>query len=293
MTQEKKARRHVFDFLPAFHFLLSITASLGNTLILVVLHKDFSLHPPTKALFRCLAITDLCVGVISQPLFAVLLFSFVTTGISKEVIYYIDKLNTVSSFVLCGVSVLTSSAVSVDRLQALLSGLRYRHVITLSRVRAAFFCFWLIGISCGLIYLWNISAAFTVYFALVILSLANSVFCYAKIYTKLRQHRLQVQAFSKRQPNRGQVPLNIARYKNSVSSAIWVQLALVTCYVPFLVEVILMTYGRMSGDKFQVPFLLAATLTYLNSSLNPVLYCWRIRAVRQAAKDTIKQLNCC
>ena len=121
----------------------------------------------------------------------------------------------------------------------------------------------------------------------------SCLFSYAKMYVKLRQYHLQVRAFPLGQPNGIQVPLNIARFKKSVSSVLWVQLALVTCYIPFLVVVILMTYGRMSGDNLQVAFNISATLTYLNSSVNPILYCWRMRAVRQAARDTIKQLNCC
>ena len=54
----------------AVHILLSITAFLGNTLILVVLHKETSLHPPSKLLYRCLATTDLLVGLVNQPLYA-------------------------------------------------------------------------------------------------------------------------------------------------------------------------------------------------------------------------------
>ena len=42
-----------------------------NTLILIALHKVSSIHPPTKFLLRCLAMTDFCVGVIVQPLLAV------------------------------------------------------------------------------------------------------------------------------------------------------------------------------------------------------------------------------
>ena len=152
----------VFEFLLAFNVLLSITASLGNALVLVALHKETSLHPPTKLLFRCLAITDLCVGVISQPLFAVVHSSFVISGMNREAIYYIDEIDTVSSFLLCGVSVLTSNAISVDRLLALLSGLRYRHVVTLKRLLAVLASFWLMSLSAGLIYLWNIRIAFII-----------------------------------------------------------------------------------------------------------------------------------
>ena len=281
------------ETLSAFNILLSITSSLGNALILAVLYKETSLHPPTKLLFRCLAITDLCVGVFSQPLAAALHLSNVTTGMNREAIYYMGKLNTVSSFVLCGVSVLASSAISVDRVLALLSGLRYRYVVTLPRVCAVIVCFWLMGLSCGLIYLWNIRIFFIISFALVMMCLVISVFSYAKVYVKLRQYHLEVRAFPGGQPNGIQVPLNIARYKKSVSSVLWVQLALVMCYGPFFAVVILMTYGRMPWGNLQVAFHITATLTYLNSSLNPILYCWRMRAVRQGAKETIKQLNCC
>ena len=54
-------------FLSIVNIFLSITAVLGNTLILVALHKETLLHPP----FKLLAVTDFCVGTISEPLNAV------------------------------------------------------------------------------------------------------------------------------------------------------------------------------------------------------------------------------
>ena len=275
------------------NIFLSITASLGNALILVALHKETSLHPPTKFLFRCLAVTDLCVGVITQPFFTVGLLSSVTTEMSWKGIYLINIVSTVSSFVLCLESILTCSAISVDRLLALLSGLRYRQVVTLQRVRAVITCFWLVGISIGSISFWSYSIAFFLGSSLTIFSLATSVFSYSTIYFKLRRHRLQVSPLTQEQPNRRERPLNIARYKNSVSSAIWVQVALVTCYIPLSVVVMLIAYGQIPGRQSEIALYVTATLVFLNSSLNPILYCWKIRPVRQAAKDTIKQLNCC
>ena len=51
----------------AIYLFFSITVILGNTLILVALHKESSLHPPSKLLYRCLATTDLLVGLILEP----------------------------------------------------------------------------------------------------------------------------------------------------------------------------------------------------------------------------------
>ena len=55
-------------FLSALNIFLSITAFLVKTLILVALLKETSLHPPSNLLYRNLAITDLCVGIIVEPL---------------------------------------------------------------------------------------------------------------------------------------------------------------------------------------------------------------------------------
>ena len=64
-------------FFLAVDILLSITAFAGNFLILVALHKESSLHPPSKLLYRCLATTDLLVGLVAQPLRALYWMSVV------------------------------------------------------------------------------------------------------------------------------------------------------------------------------------------------------------------------
>ena len=121
----------VLVFLSALNIFLSITASLGNALILVALSKETSLHPPTKLLFRCLAVTDLSAGLISQPLFAYAIMARITKMNNRD----LDKGFIVTGFILCGISVLTSTAISVDRLLALKLRVRYRHVVTLRRTR--------------------------------------------------------------------------------------------------------------------------------------------------------------
>ena len=275
----------VFEFLSALSIFLSITASLGNALILVSLHKETSLYPPTKLLFRCLAVTDLCVGVIVQPLgSAVRLFSSGTYWKNTSTLHLLHQ---AISFTLYGVSVFTNSAISLDRLLVLFS------VITLPRARAVIICICLVGLSCGSMFFLKSQIAFTIVFGLIGICVLTSVLSYTKIYRKLRQFQLQVYTVPQGQSNRRQVPMNIVRYEKSVSSVLWVQLAVVICYIPFIVVAMLMTYGRIRGKRFEITVDVTVILTYLKSSLNPILYCWRIRAVQQAAKKTIKKLICC
>ena len=279
----------VFAFIFSVNILLSVTATLGNALILVALHKDSSLHPPTKLLFRCLALTDLCVGLISQPLFG----TFIFRVSSSEIVVAVrdDKLIGISSYIPCGVSVLTTTAISVDRLLALLMGLRYRQVVTVRRVCAVIVSFWLIAVSCGLIHLWSYPVSKFLSIVAAVLSVITSIFSYTKIYFTLRQHQAQVHVNQGLQPNAAGIPpLNIARYKKTVSSIAWVQLALLACYVPFFIGSILLEVFQ--NMIIYVVFLFTATLVYLNSSLNPFLYCWKIREVREAVKETIRQFKC-
>ena len=277
--------------LSTLNILLSITASLGNALILVALHKETSLHLPAKHLLRCLAITDLCTGIITQPPYAIIIFSSVTIGMSRDVLYYMNKLYLGSGFVLSQVSIFTSAAISVDRLQALLSGLRYRQVVTLPRVRAAANCFWLVGISVESLTFWSVSIAITVGCSLSLFSVITAAVCYSTIYVKLRQRQLQMTPQG--QPDGRELPLNIARYKKTVSTAKWVQVALLACYIPLIAVTLLITYSLIPESLIGIARHISVTFVYVNSSINPFLYCWKIRSVRQAAKEMIKQLNCC
>ena len=265
----------------ALNIFLSITASLGNALILIALHKVSSIYPPTKLFFRCLAVTDLCVGLLVQPFYATFLLSGIRE-VSKNVV-------NILSWILCGVSLLTSTAISVDRLLALLLGLRYRHVVTLKRVRVVIICFWVIGASLGSIRWWREDITFMLASIVLTLSLLTSIFCYTTIFFKLRHQQVQLQNHVLQgQAKGGGTPLNIARFKKTVSSVLWVQLVLVACYVPFGILVVL----NLNGIGSDVSLLVTNTLVFLNSSLNPIIYCWKIRKVKQVVKDTIRQLYC-
>ena len=280
----------VFVFLASLNIFLSITASLGNALILVALRKETSLHPPTKLLFRCLALTDLFAGLVSQPLFAFAIIARIEP-ITNMSCRYLDEAFIVTGFILCGISVLTSTAISVDRLLALLLRLRYRSVVTLTRTRALIACLFATSVSSGSIYLWNKSISRIAVDIFGVICLIISIFCYVKIYLTLRQQQSRV-LFSQREPNEGGTPLNIARYKKTVSSIAWVQMVLVACYIPYFIVSIFRLSVVSNGSSIEAVYLATVTQIYLNSSLNPILYCWKIREVRKATKDTITRVCC-
>ena len=273
----------------AANILFSITASLGNILILIALRKVISIHPPTKLLFQCLAITDLGVGLISQPLMATLFL--LTDNIDIEIWKICSQLHSSLSITLCGVSVFASTALSVDRLLALFLG--YRHVVTLKRIRAVLASGCLALLLTVLVWNFRTKPAGIIITIFLTFCLIISLFSYTKIVLRLRQHQSSVRDNAQQgQANTGGSPLNLERYKRTVVSVALVQLALVICYLPFN---IFNTLIHLKGIHPNIYFLyhFTTTLLFLNSSLNPFLYCWRIKEIRQAVKATTRRFCAC
>ena len=265
---------------------LAIASSVGNFVILSALYRVSSIYPPTKLFFRCLAATDLCVGLIVQPLYTTSIMSY-AMEMNENVSYYTGKICATSSTILCGVSLLTTTVISVDRLLALLLGLIYRTFVTLRRARFVITCIWIMMATIAMIGLWKADVFNKVTSVMTVLSLITSMSSYGKIYLTLRKHQTQIQKDSTHgQPYVVGFAVNIARYRKTVSSILWVQLALLACYAP---------YGIVAGMKINTLacYLVSSALVHFNSTLNPILYCWKIREVRKAVKDTIQQLHSC
>ena len=267
--------------------LLSITAFLGNTLILAALRKESSLNRPSKLLLQSLAATDLCAGLISGPLLATFELSLVKEH--WHVCVFSGFASSITGFTFGGATLLTMTAISVDRLLALMLGLRYREVVTLTRMYVVVIAFWLGSGAVAAVQLWNFEALRWYSYLVIPLCQATSAFCYIKIFRTLTLFRQQTRLL---QANH----LDMVRCKNAISSALWLQFTLVICYLPFAVVNVVMVstispQNTMPSSLF-VARLFAVVLTHLNSSLNPILYCWKIRPVRQAVKATIRQLLC-
>jgi len=273
-------------FIAVLNAFLSITAFLGNVLFLVALRRESSLHPPSKLLLRSLAVTDLCVGFISEPLFVTFLVTVVNEN--WNICRYVAVALSVTGRILSLASLWTLTAISVDRLLALMLGLRYRQVVTLKRTCLIIITFWVVHTIFATMRLFWSSPITSRYGAIVVLMcLVTSILSYTKIFLTLRRQQSQVRA-QVQQPKQANQQ-NIARYKKAVSTALWLQFTLVICYLPRLI-----LFGNTKLSSSSILYVsYTMTLVFLNSSLNSIVYCWKIDEVRQAVKDTIRQVLCC
>ena len=278
-------------FLSGLDICLSIAASLGNTLIIIALQKVSSIHSPTKLLFQNQAVTDLCVGLLVQPLHASTIIMAFTARIDPNTEYYVVKAYQFVNFIASGASLISPTAISIDRLLALRLGLRYRHIVTLKRARVVVCCIWLTGLKGALLYL-TLGERITQCMVVVVLIVCGGTanFCYTRIFYRLRRHQARVHD-QQGQSNGTGIQLNIKKYKNIVSSMAWVQFVLVLTLVPFIIVVVIIQINGANKDSL---LLITATVTvlYSNSSLNPFLYCWKIGEVRKAVKDIVRNFCC-
>ena len=274
-----------FIVLSVLNIILAITATLGNTLIFLALGRNSCLHAPSRLLIRCLTFTDLCVGLISQPLAALHAVSILTKHL--EIFRFTVVSCYITSAILSGVSLFVLTIISIDRLLALTLGVRYRQMVTTKRVRIFVILIWAVNLSNATIrFLGYRFLFYTFSLVVILLCVVVSTLCYGKICRTLRVQSMKVRAtVSEGQPNESS-QLHVERYKKSVSSALWVHFTLLVCYLPYS---IVSGLKAITGDTFAVAHGFTATLIFFNSSVNPVLYCWRIREVRQAVKETIRQ----
>ena len=267
------------------NLLLGIAAIVGNAVILIALHKETSLRKPSKVLLRNLVASDLCVGFV-QLVFVASVISILQR--QWQICHLFYFVTTVSGTISLAVSLWTITAISVDRLLAMLFKFRYRQVVTLRKVYVVAIASWVCNSSCfASLWYFSHNATRVLFVPTIAVCLFTSVYCYTRIFIRLRHQHNQVSNL--REVENQQPRADITRYRKTVSSTLWLQLAMLFCYLPHL---LLASFAsrRTKNNLSSVlvtAFNTTTTLMLFNSTLNPILYCWRIKEIRRAVKDIL------
>lgn len=271
--------------------VFSIIATLSNLLVLVAIRRTPSLHTPSGTLLFGLALSDLGVGLIVHPLFFLQILAkvirhkalFCEAGISVEV-----TANTV-----CIISLLTVTAVSVDRYLALRLHLRYKELVTVKRAIILLVCVWLFSSTFGSLWLWKHELVKLVAIVIITLSLSIASYSYLNIYRIVVHHRsvihvqrVRVLALEKDDEVKD---INVASIKKQAISTFWVYCLLAVCFTPYLCTVAVIEAKGITTAA-RISYELTATLIFINSSLNPLIYCWRLREINDAVRQTWRSL---
>ena len=127
------------------------------------------------------------------------------------------------------------------------------------------------------------SGVYATIFILMLFCFLTTSFAYFKFYQVLRHHQKGVQEHETSQ-NFGQPAINLAKYKKSVVSILYILLLFSFCFLPFVVSTgILVFLGE--SPELGVAFGVSMVLLFLSSALNPGLYLWRMNDIRNAVKQ--------
>lgn len=191
---------------------------------------------------------------------------------------------------MCGVSLLTMTTISVDRFAALHYHMRYVTMVTTPRVVYTLIIMWLLSSLASGLYFWNRINYFMVSFVGIGLFLLVSSFSYFRIFQIAHQHHFHI--YVQHQAVQSSASANaayIARLKRSAINTLIFYLFMILCYLPKLISLCLYTTSNKNWTSI---WNFADTVVFMNSSVNPILYCWRLRELRMPVIQVVRKILC-
>ena len=285
----------VFEFqkttlysLSVLHLVFSPVAIFGNILVIRVLWNAASLPSNMKKLFLSLALSDLAVGLFAQFMYAVLLTVAVDEGFHMD--FLCPSALTACYFLFfffASTSLLNLTAIAIDRLLAVSLHLRYAEMVTSKRVIIALVAIWLTGcISASVVIAFYNPTYIGVTDVILSIGFLLTTVAYFRVYKVARYHRNQIQNQFEQQNMQA---INLLREKKSAWNSIYFYVLFLACYLPFFCSEILPAVGI--PQKYYAPVQhVGLFFVALNSSLNPVLYCWRYREIRGIMNIRMKRI---
>ena len=277
--------------LSVLNLTFSVVATLGNLLVIRALRKSSSISTTLKNLFLSLAVSDLAVALIPQLILGVTIAVMLHMEASEKhnIDAFCPEILIIYRFFvmfLASSSFLTVTAIAIDRFLAISLHLRYQELVTPKRIIIALMCLWLSSAIAAFIFISENNRIVVAVIELYGLFVTTVV--YIHIFRVARYHQNQILA--QWQLHNDQT-ITILREKKSAVNTMFVYIVFMACFVPNSCCTILLL-----ADASNLSFMLAnhATvfLILLNSSLNPLLYCWRYRELRQNVKRTANKILC-
>jgi len=169
--------------------------------------------------------------------------------------------------------------------------MKYQVVITNKKVMVIIAFSWLISILFGFIWTQNTQAYYLIGIIAFVISFSIVVLMYYKIYRVVRRHRAQIQSQAHvGVEQNASSQLCFARSAKSAMNTFYVCFILFLCFFPYNTTACVIQLTGSSLTKYIV-LQYTGTITFLNSSLNPLVYFWRIGEIRAAIKNTLKNFR--
>lgn len=270
----------LLDVVPAF------VTVIANALLIITLMKTRTLHTPSNVLVGALCATDLLTGLISQPMYLAILLRL-QLGLDASLFYY-PFWYPVQIF--SGYSAWLILFVTIDRYLAICYPFKYCQHATCKRYSYILVLPWVPSI--GFMFPARdqkrlITATYLLFICVMM------VYCYWRIYQAIRKQQsivLKIGVIGEAVEVDEQ---ESKENKRKVYTILIITGCFMMCSIPFAIFLIKakdINLCNMSVGTF-VFFGWASFFSLLNSSLSPLVYCIRLRAIRIAMKALIFRRN--
>ena len=272
----------------ALNVPLAVATTVANLVVLLAMRRVTSIRLPSQLLLCSLVITDLGAGFVVAPQFAAFLFLRAIYSGSVQCPLY--RSLAVTGTLSTNASLLSLTAISVDRYAALFFHIKYKQIVTTRRVCAVLAFIWTFGPLLAVLSFTNTTFWSAVRNSGGVVSLlVISVAC-IKIYRRLRAQPIQPQGPDQAQQQAGNT-LNMARYRKTASVMLMVYVLFLICYLPFwCVVAVSLVIERTALSECLLDF--SYSLVLLNSLLNPFVYCLRLPEIRTEVVKQLRKLFC-
>ena len=271
---------------------LCYTTIMLNSVTIHAIRKTSSLPKPLKTLLLSLAASDLCVGLLVQPVQITVLVMQLDRNAENSPTFkstYLTYVAVVNLFYYT--SFFSVTALSLDRFLAVRLHLRYQELVTHKRVVAVVISIWVFGALLSLI--WVLLRAredrYAVYVTVEMFCLITAALLYYNIYLAVRRHTKQIRSLQiQREAQNGEMA-NAARLRKSAIGTLYVYLVFLFCYLPQN-SIYFATFIYEWSTALNVLLHYSLTVAFLNSSLNPLIYCWKMTDIRHAVIDILRKI---
>ena len=271
-----------------FNIFLTYTAFMLNIVTIYAIYKTSKMPKTLKTLLLSLACSDVAVGLLSQPLYTFFLINWLrlhNPGCNTQ------QVRTISSSLFSTASFLSVVTVSVDRFLAVHFHLRYQELVTQRRVVIVVIGIWVHSAFVSLMILWGLLSTRDLINSVIgAFSFIITFVVYIRIYLTVRRHKNQIHSMQIRDETQSEELKSFIVLIKSTVGIFYVYLVFLICYLPFLIcMAVIPIYG--SSIVLKKLFLFSLTLMYLNSSLNPVVYCWKMKHIRHAIIEILRKMS--
>ena len=189
-------------------------------------------------------------------------------------------------YLLAFASFLNVIIIAFDRLLAVSLHLRYQELVTPRRVTVVLVSLWLTSCVFPFLFIFLAKGIEMTAGVISVIGYVLTTVAYVRIYKVVKSHQNQI--YGQNQLQNAETR-EAHKQRKSAYNSLFVSVAFLACYLPFLPSTILYLTNT-SEISFLVAHFASIFLIYLNSSLNPFIYCWRYQEIRQSVKRTVKQI---